>query len=101
MTAYTKDQFEEYKGDKEFLEVQYYSNPVTVAHKTYEEYRKYFDNYYLIEQDNFERDRLIVSRELADIKSVQDYMYYCAEEDFDNQERMLVDIYRHLEAKWK
>lgn len=101
MAAYTKDQFEHYKGDKEFLEVKYYSNPVIVAHKTYEEYRKYFDDYYLVEQDNFERDRMIVSRELADIKSVQDFMYYCAEEDFDNQERMLVDIYRHLESKWK
>lgn len=101
MIAYTKDQFEQYRGDKEALEVQYYSHPTTIAHKSYEEYLEFFYKFHEYEQDQFESDRLIVSRELADIKSVQDYMYYCSEEDFDNQERMLVDIYKHLERKWR
>ena len=56
---------------------------------------------YFDEQDQFEKDREIVSGVLADIPSVCDFMNNCDEDDFDNHERMLVDIYKFLEKKWR
>jgi len=56
---------------------------------------------YCKEQDQFEKDRVVVSDVLADIPSVCDFMNDCDEDDFDTHERMLVDIYKFLEKKWK
>lgn len=53
------------------------------------------------EQNQFEKDREIVADVLADIPSVCDFMNGCDEDDFDSHERMLVDIYKFLEKKWK
>lgn len=55
---------------------------------------------YFDEQDQFEKDREIVSDVLSDIPSVCDFMNDCDEDEFDNNERMLIDIYKFLEKKW-
>lgn len=50
MSAYTKEQFEQYKGDAEFLEVKYYSQFTAEQHKTYEEYLEFFNWFYHLEE---------------------------------------------------
>lgn len=50
MSAYTREQFEQYKGDAEFLEVKYYSQFTAEKHKTYEEYLEFFNWFYHLEE---------------------------------------------------
>lgn len=52
MTAYTKEEFEQYKGDVDFLEVQYYSQYDTIKHETYEDYIEFFNWFCMMEQLN-------------------------------------------------
>ncbi len=52
------------------------------------------------QQNEFEKERLIVSDEFAEILSVSNFMLSCEEDEFDDHERMLIDIYKHLENKW-
>lgn len=51
MPAYTKEQFENYKGDSEFLEVKYYSQFAAEKHRTYEEYLEFFNWFYHVEEE--------------------------------------------------
>ena len=67
MSMYTKEQFEEYKGNNEFLAVEYYPDTGTDRtictigyHETYEEYVEFFDSFY--EQEK--RDNVTIPREL-------------------------------------
>lgn len=50
MSAYTKEEFEQYKGDAEFLEVKYYPDFTCEQHSTYEEYIEFFNSFYNLEQ---------------------------------------------------
>ena len=52
MTAYTKEEFDQYKGDADFLEVKYYSEFDTIKHKTYEDYLEFFTWFCMMEQSN-------------------------------------------------
>lgn len=68
MSMYTKEQFEEYKGDNEFLVVEYYypdtGTDRTICtigyHETYEEYVELFNSFY--EQEK--KDNVTIPREL-------------------------------------
>lgn len=51
MAAYTKEEFEKYKGDAEFLEVKYYSQFTCEQHATYEEYIEFFNWFYHMEKE--------------------------------------------------
>lgn len=51
MGAYTREQFEQYKGEAEFLEVKYYHQFTTEQHKTYEEYLEFFNWFYHLEDN--------------------------------------------------
>ncbi|QDP50367.1 MAG: hypothetical protein Tp178MES00d2C33159851_157 [Prokaryotic dsDNA virus sp.] len=51
MSMYTKEQFEEYKGNKHYLVVKYYTEPEVGYHETYEEYVEYFNYFYGLEEE--------------------------------------------------
>lgn len=57
MSAYTKEQFEEYKGDKAYLIVSYQyggGNWEEIAHESYEDYLSCYARYQAILKSNCE-----------------------------------------------
>lgn len=53
MSYYTKEEFEVYKGDNKFLEVNYL---ITKKHKTYEDYLEFYNKYLKLEQNTKEQE---------------------------------------------
>lgn len=50
MSMFTEEQFNEYKGDQEFLEVRYYTNwpeeDTVEKHYSYEDYVNFFNDFF-------------------------------------------------------
>jgi len=56
---------------------------------------------YYTKQDEYESFQILVAEEFADIPSVQTIVSLVHDDEFYALERAFIDVYKHLEAKWK